>query len=109
MILFNTISKVNKYRQDQGVNQPQEHHLSLGTSSWQFPSTVISLSWLGPSVLLRHPQRSDEIPTEAMPWVQKAETFLIRLPLIPLHLVPVLGVILDLFPIITQSSENSKS
>lgn len=112
MILFNTVSKVHKYNQDQGVTQPQEHHLSLGASLWlqEFPSTGIPLSSLWPvSCILGRAQRCEEIPTEAMPWLQKAETFLIRLPLTPLHVEPILGVILDLFPVRTQSSENNKT
>lgn len=91
MILFNTVSKMHKCHQDQGVTQPQEHHLSLGASLWlqEFPSTGIPLSSLWPvSCMLGRAQRREEISTEAMPWLQKAETFLIRLPLTPHPALP---------------------
>lgn len=66
---------------------PGRSALALGIPIMRHPPLLT----LAPvSCMSVHPQRSEEIPTEAMPWLQKAEIFLICLPLIlPLDSWPV--------------------
>lgn len=77
MSLFNTVSKVHTCHQGQGETQPWEHQELLFTLA-----LVISVKWRSPPVTLDpmsyalgHLRSMKETPTEAMLWLQKAETF----------------------------------
>lgn len=94
-----------------GCDPAQEHHellftLALGIST-KGCSPLLALDPV--SCALGRPCCREEIPTEAMLWLQKPETFLFRLPPFLLNLVPALHVILDVFPVTTQSSETNES